>query len=232
MHRHALTGRRVRYFPGEKERIEAALEVERGSPEETTLLFGYGTLMPGYRPPQAFQEYKAVRVKGRIFQHECGRFPCAINLGRDDSTVKGFVFRIPNWVMTQIDRREGVSVGLYARRLVTPEGWGEEVWAYEYARTVRNLYRIRSGEWRPRMKVGVHGLDQTITAEDEIDLLKKMKALSFDQEMTLAEYMETLAERTGEHEDAQIKVEGDSQEERAKNLVSRLADEGLLIILE
>lgn len=111
--------------------------------EKINRLFVYGTLKHGR---------EAARIRGDIF--DLGSYPGVVHAGDPDAgIVIGEVMDVDAGKLDEFDQLEGVASGLYRRLKVhvldeDDEPTGEEVFVYEYARTIReDCKRIASGEW-------------------------------------------------------------------------------------
>ena len=96
------------------------------------LLFVYGQLQPGLKPPLSMSRAWPDRVRGMLY--DLGPFPAAVKIDATGQWLRGFVLEIAeNELVGDLDTYEEVDKGLYRRiRTVTEAGF--EVWIYEYAR--------------------------------------------------------------------------------------------------
>ena len=98
------------------------------------LLFAYGQLQPGLRPPRTVHRAWPDRVRGELF--DLGTYPAAVSVGMTESWIWGYVLEInESELLAELDRYEEVHTGLYRRVQTTTEA-GFMVWIYEYARPI------------------------------------------------------------------------------------------------
>lgn len=93
------------------------------------LLFVYGSLQPGQRPPQSMRGAWPDRVRGLLY--DLGPYPAAVQVARVDREFDGWVLDISEDELERLDAYEGTSEGLY-RRMRTSTVSGRAVWVYEY----------------------------------------------------------------------------------------------------
>lgn len=131
-----------RTYPISKWILTDAWKADAEDASEPMRLFVYGTLKHGREP---------ARIRGDIF--DLGSFPGVVRAGDPEaSIVIGEVMDVDAAKLEGFDRIEGVAAGLYRRLKVhvlddDDEPTGEEVFVYEYARSIRDHKRIESGEW-------------------------------------------------------------------------------------
>ena len=96
------------------------------------LLFVYGQLQPGRKPPRSMSRAWPDSVRGLLY--DLGPFPAAVKVGAADAWFRGYVLEIAEIELVgDLDSYEDVDKGLYRRiRTVTEAGY--EVWIYEYSR--------------------------------------------------------------------------------------------------
>ena len=100
-------------------------------PPGRCLLFAYGQLQPGYRPPRTVHRAWQDRVRGELF--DLGAYPAAVKVGMTESWICGCVMEIDeSELRAELDVYEEVGRGLYRRVRTTTEA-GFTVWIYEYA---------------------------------------------------------------------------------------------------
>ena len=101
-------------------------------PPGRCLLFAYGQLQPGQRPPRTLSWAWPDRVLGELL--DLGDYPAAVKVGLGESCFRGYVLELAeSELTTELDAFEGVPELLYRRiRTITKAGY--EVWIYEYAR--------------------------------------------------------------------------------------------------
>ncbi len=96
------------------------------------LLFAYGQLQPGLRPPRSLSRAWPDRVRGLLY--DLGPYPAAVKIDAVDRWFQGFVLEIEQHELQEaLDPYEEVDKRVY-RRIRTVTGAGFEVWVYEYAR--------------------------------------------------------------------------------------------------
>jgi gamma-glutamylcyclotransferase (GGCT)/AIG2-like uncharacterized protein YtfP len=95
------------------------------------LLFVYGQLQPGHRPPRTASHARPDRVRGLLY--DLGPYPAAVCVGSSDRWFGGHVLEIDERELEQLDAYEGVAEQLYRRTRTATES-GLQVWVYEYAR--------------------------------------------------------------------------------------------------
>ena len=103
-------------------------------PSGRCLLFVYGQLQPGCRPPRSSSLAWPDRVRGELF--DLGQYPAAVKVGASEHWLGGYVLEIDHAeLVTDLDAYEEVGEGRY-RRVRTVTAAGFEVWIYEYARPI------------------------------------------------------------------------------------------------
>ncbi|MFO0946983.1 MAG: gamma-glutamylcyclotransferase family protein [Planctomycetota bacterium] len=112
----------------------------------TCLLFVYGLLQPGYRPPRSAIRHWKDAVAGELF--DLGPYPAAVNVGQPGTWIEGHVVEIHVAELPALDAFEEVDAGLYARKRVTTRE-GHEVWIYEFCRELP-FHALRINRWTPR----------------------------------------------------------------------------------
>ena len=108
------------------------------------LLFAYGQLQPGIRPPRTMRRAWPDRVRGELF--DLGRYPAAVRIGATAGSFCGHVIEIDASELAELDAFEGVDEGLYLRVTTTTEA-GCPVWIYEYARPLPAVARGPIERW-------------------------------------------------------------------------------------
>lgn len=108
------------------------------------LLFVYGSLQPGQRPPQSLRGAWPDRVRGLLY--DLGPYPAAVQIGRIEEEFCGWVLDLSEGELKRLDAYEGVSEGLY-RRMRTVTAGGRTVWIYEYARELPQQARGPLEKW-------------------------------------------------------------------------------------
>lgn len=112
-----------------------------------SLLFVYGQLKPGIRPPLSLSRYWEDRVRGDLF--DLGDYPAAVRIDSSQRWIEGFVLDVSEQELAgELDAYEDVGLGLY-RRIRTTTERGTEVWVYEYARGLPPNARGPITSWRP-----------------------------------------------------------------------------------
>ena len=112
------------------------------------LLFTYGMLQPGCRPPKSLRASWPDAVPGELY--DLGLYPGAVNVGDSPDWIEGHVLEIDEAQLPEIDEFEAVDKGEYRRKRVTTRG-GREVWVYEYLRSICDAY-ARVERWTgPRL---------------------------------------------------------------------------------
>ncbi len=107
---------------------------EKPSESRRCLLFVYGQLQPGLRPPRTASHARPDRIRGRLF--DIGPYPAAVEVGSAPNWFCGYVIEVDEREMLgELDAYEGVAERLY-RRIRTVTETGAEAWVYEYARPV------------------------------------------------------------------------------------------------
>jgi len=123
------------------------------APDDPTMLFVYGTLMPGDVRWPILERFVVDdgtpdRVLGRLFDTGLD-YPAAIFDGSDDAWVLGRRYRLDPERLAEglevLDIEEDTVDGLYRRVVVTTET-GTTAWAYAYG-TGLDLTPIPSGDW-------------------------------------------------------------------------------------
>ncbi|QDU59695.1 hypothetical protein Pan216_05270 [Planctomycetes bacterium Pan216] len=104
--------------------------------DDTCLLFVYGLLRPGIRPPRTMRSHWPDRVIGEL--HHLGPYPGAIRIGKGSASFEGDIVEIATSELPALDEFEDVDTGLYARIRTTTLG-GHDVWIYEYRRPLSPL---------------------------------------------------------------------------------------------
>lgn len=98
------------------------------------ILFAYGLLQPGYRPPKTMTRHEPDAVRGQLF--DLGPYPGAVKLGVGPNWIEGQAIWLDASELGELDAFEGVAFGQYERvRVTTREG--RTAWAYQYARPLR-----------------------------------------------------------------------------------------------
>ncbi len=112
---------------------DGAIELASCEPaSDRCLLFVYGKLQPGHRPPRTASCARPDRVRGVLY--DLGVYPAAVHVGSAEQWVRGYVVEIDDRELhEELDAYEGVAERLY-RRIRTVTESGTEVWVYEYAR--------------------------------------------------------------------------------------------------
>lgn len=99
---------------------------------ERCLLFVYGLLQPGHRPPRTMSRHWPDQLLGELY--DLGPYPGLLHAGVRGGPVSGTVVEVSRHELeTVLDPFELVEEGLYRRIRATTVG-GHEVWVYEYAR--------------------------------------------------------------------------------------------------
>ena len=127
---------------------------------KNTYLFSYGTLIPGYAPPEVAPTVKRLRrvgrgiVRGRLY--DLGDYPGA-KLGRTNSVIVGQVFELPNdpEVLRRLDEYEGFDPAhpqssLFVRRrwpVLLHDGSKAMCWIYVYNRSPGAAPSVSSGDF-------------------------------------------------------------------------------------
>lgn len=93
------------------------------------LLFVYGTLQRGYRPPSSVVRGWPDAARGVLY--DLGPFPGAVNIDSVDNWFEGEVLEVDESELPALDAYEDVMSGEYARMRSWTRG-GHEVWIYEY----------------------------------------------------------------------------------------------------
>lgn len=122
-------------------------------------LFVYGTLKQGFSRHKlifdgSMQLVGKARVHGVLYELSGAAYPAAV-FGKTEAMVEGELYRIPpdhSCVLDQIDAEEGVSDGLFARRLITVRIGDVEYpsWAYGYLQSLQGAKEIFSGVFEGR----------------------------------------------------------------------------------
>jgi gamma-glutamylcyclotransferase (GGCT)/AIG2-like uncharacterized protein YtfP len=100
---------------------------------KTCLVFVYGLLQPGYKPPRSMKRHWPDAVRGRLF--DLGPYPGIVSVGTGEGWIHGHVVEIEEWELESLDRFEDVAGGLYRRqRVLTREQ--RDAWIYEFARMI------------------------------------------------------------------------------------------------
>ena len=97
------------------------------------LLFAYGLLQPGLKPPRSLSQSWPDRVRGQLY--DLGPYPVAVGLDVGSAWLEGFTLEIDADELGALDEFEDVDSGEFARRVVTT-GRGFTAWAYEYRRAL------------------------------------------------------------------------------------------------
>ena len=97
------------------------------------LLFAYDLLMPTHRPPQTMSHFWEDAINGLLY--DLGPYPGAVNIGRSNHWVQGFVLEVDQDELPLLDHFEDVDSGEYTRRTVTTR-LGHLVWVYEYSKAI------------------------------------------------------------------------------------------------
>src|SRR5260370_40499151 len=99
-----------------------------------SMLFAYGTLLPGDPEDLLHEGWSADAVRGRLY--DLGAFPALVGL--DDpaaSWVEGSVKAVREQELESYDAWEDVANGLFQRAATTTRN-GYKAWVYVYARPV------------------------------------------------------------------------------------------------
>lgn len=97
------------------------------------LLFTYGLLQPGQKPPRTVAATWPDELTGLLY--DLGPWPAAVAIGSGEDRFRGTVVDIDDIELAELDRFEDVAGGEYARRRAVTAG-GREVWVYEYLRPI------------------------------------------------------------------------------------------------
>lgn len=97
---------------------------------KTCLLFVYGLLQPGIRPPRTMRRHWTGSVRGRLY--DLGEYPGAVDIGRVPDTFEGWIVEIEEGELLELDAFEDVTSGNAYRRILSTTMAGESVWIYEY----------------------------------------------------------------------------------------------------
>ena len=74
------------------------------------LLFAYGQLQPGLRPPRTLHRAWPDRVRGELF--DLGEYPAAVRVGTSEHWICGYVMEIDqSELRAELDRYEEVERG-------------------------------------------------------------------------------------------------------------------------
>lgn len=95
------------------------------------MLFVYGQLQPGHRPPRSTIRHWPDQVAGELY--DLGPYPAAVKVGEPGAWIDGHVVEIHVHELPALDAFEEVDAGLYARKRVTTRA-GHEAWIYEFQR--------------------------------------------------------------------------------------------------
>src|SRR5687768_9028254 len=126
---------------------------------DESLLFAYGTLMPGCAPAAMRSACDRMEVVGhgtvRGSLYDLGQFPGVVEGG---GIVHGLVLRVPTDAWAKLDEYEACPSpdspeGLFRRvrtRAKMEDGGEVECWLYVYARDVTGLRPVESGRWVKR----------------------------------------------------------------------------------
>jgi gamma-glutamylcyclotransferase (GGCT)/AIG2-like uncharacterized protein YtfP len=104
---------------------------------EKCLLFAYGTLQPGVKPPRSVANHWPDAVKGELY--ELAEYPVAVRVenaaaaapSSSSSWIEGTTMEIDAAELETLDEYENLEGGEYVRRLVTTRE-GYVAWIYEY----------------------------------------------------------------------------------------------------
>lgn len=120
--------------------------------EGRCLLFAYGLLQPGHRPPKTLGRCWPDEMRGLLY--DLGRHPAAIEIGLGERWFGGHVLEIDySELASELDPFEEVEAGVYRRIRATTRG-GRQVWVYEYARPLPQAARGPLQRWPDTREIG------------------------------------------------------------------------------
>ncbi len=127
---------------------------------DPSLLFIYGTLLPGQEPDRLKAVCARLNMRGRAVLrgnlYDLGEFPGLVL--NDGGEVHGVLAKVPGDLWPVLDDYEncpgpGLDDGLFLRVIASAQmDDGTEVpcWVYVYGRSVAGRAEIASGDWRHR----------------------------------------------------------------------------------
>lgn len=97
---------------------------------ERCLLFVYGLLQPGQRPPQTMSRSWPATVFGELY--DLGPYPGVVKIDQCARVVHGWVIEIEEAELAALDEFEGVGRPDTYRRIRTTTADEHQVWIYEF----------------------------------------------------------------------------------------------------
>lgn len=127
---------------------------------ESSLIFVYGTLLPGLAPPVIAGVVNSLRIMGsgsvRGLLYDLGAYPGCVLTDSNESLVHGMLLEVPNQaVLAQLDEYECYAAhdaagSLFLRTMcqaTLDEGPCVETWIYVYNRPLAGARLISSGRY-------------------------------------------------------------------------------------